>query len=363
MVTKGDWPLTPVIIVSYRTAEDVANCLTSLDVLQAEPNISVHVCENGGAAAWVDLCARLLRPDGPCVSAEDVSAPFQRYFKRIACLRLRRSGRLVLLGEAPENLGYAGGINTWLSPLTRLPGWRGCWILNPDTLVEARALTALETQARERNLGLVGSREMASSTDTRVQHRGLRWRRVFASTLAVGRNSPADVEPAPEEIEGQLDAVSGGSCYLTRSCAEALAPLDERYFLFSEDLDWGVRARRAGFKIGHAHGSVVVDVGGTSIGSRRSSDSESSPLATYLEFRNRLLFVRNHYPLWLPWTALMGWLHALRLLPRGSFSSAVRGHVAGLRGETGRPDWLVARHLKPEIDRSSQTPPTECGSS
>ncbi len=363
MVTHGDWPLTPVIIVSYCTAEDVANCLVSLDRLPAEPDFSVHVCENGGAEAWSDLCATLLRPGGPCVSAEDVSSPFQRYFKRIVCLRLRESGRLVLLGEAPENLGYAGGVNTWLSPLKELRGWDACWILNPDTLVDPEALRALADQARDRGLGAVGSRIMASRTSTHVLCRGLRWRRVLAGTLAVGQNSLADVEPIPEEIEAQLDAPSGASCYLTRPCVEALGPLDERYFLFFEDLDWGIRARRAGHRVGHAHRSVVVDVGGTSIGSSRSPDAESSPLAVYLEFRNRLLFVRNHYPLWLPWTALMGWLHALRLLRRGGFSSAFRGLVAGLRGETGRPDWLVARHNKPEIDRSRENPSSECPSS
>ena len=363
MVTNSDWPLTPIIIVSYRTAEDVSNCLMSLETLPAEPDFSVHVCENGGAAAWNDLCSKLLRPDGPCVPAEDVSGPFQRYFKRIACLRLRRSGRLVLLGEAPENLGYAGGVNTWLSPLTKLRGWRGCWILNPDSLVDSATLSALVAQATQRGLGAVGSRMMESRSSPRVQGRGLRWRRFLASTLNVGRNSLPDVEPDPDEIEAQLDAPSGASCYLTRPCAEALSPLDERYFLFFEDLDWGIRAKRAGYRVGHAHRSVVVDLGGTSTGSGRSSNSGSPPLVVYLGFRNRILFVRTHYRLWLPWTALMGCLHALRLLPLGGFGPAVRGMTAGLRGETGRPDWLVNRHHQPETDRSNHTPPSDGRSS
>ena len=137
---------------------------------------------------------------------------------------------------------------------------------------------------------------MASRTSTHVLCRGLRWRRVLAGTLAVGQNSLADVEPIPEEIEAQLDAPSGASCYLTRPCVEALGPLDERYFLFFEDLDWGIRARRAGHRVGHAHRSVVVDVGGTSIGSSRSPDAESSPLAVYLEFRNRTLVRAESLP-------------------------------------------------------------------
>lgn len=355
---NSEWPSTPVIIVSYRTADDVAGCLESLDALHAETDISVHICENGGAAAWDNLCATLLRPDGPCLPADDVSHPFGRCFNRIACFRLRRSGRVVLVGEARENLGYAGGINTWLSPLTKLPGWSGCWILNPDTLVAPDALTALAVQASNRDLGIVGSRMMAAPTDTRVVSRGLRWRRVVASTSAVGGNSLAADEPNPEAIEAELDAASGASCYLTRPCAEALVPLDEQYFLLFEDLDWGARARRAGYRIGHAHDSVVIDLGGTSIGSRRSTGSVGSPLSIYLEFRNRLLFVRTHYHRWLMWTTLMGCLHALRLLPRGGFGPAIRGLLAGLQGETGRPDWLVARHHVPGSFPSPQAPPS-----
>ena len=95
-----EWPSTPVIIVSYRTADDVAGCLETLDALHTETDISVHICENGGAGAWDNLCAALLRPGGPCQPADDLSFPFGTCFNRIACLRLRRSGSLVLVGEA-----------------------------------------------------------------------------------------------------------------------------------------------------------------------------------------------------------------------------------------------------------------------
>jgi hypothetical protein len=72
----------------------------------------------------------------------------------------------------------------------------------------------------------------------------------------------------------------------------------------------------------------------------------------YLEFRNRILFVRNRYPAWLPWTIVMQVVHVISLARPGSFarmSAAVRGLVAGVRGEIGRPD-RVLRH--PPGDRT-----------
>jgi N-acetylglucosaminyl-diphospho-decaprenol L-rhamnosyltransferase len=345
---------SPIIIVSYRTPGDVAACLSSLDALAGAAAASVHICENGGAAAWDALHAVLLNAGGPCVSGEQCPSPIPQAFVRVAGLRLRRSGRLVFIAEARENFGYSGGINAWLAPLMRLSEWTGCWILNPDTLVAPSALSALEQCARDRDLGVVGSRLMANGEERLVQCRGLRWRSILASVLAVGRNDAALVEPAPDAIEALLHSPSGASCYFTRPCIEAIFPLDERYFLFFEDLDWGVRARRAGFRIGHAHASVVVDQGGTSAGGGRSTGSVGSPLSIYLGFRNRLLFVEAHHRRWLWWTALMGCLHALRLSlrDRAAVQPAFHGLLAGLRGETGRPDRLVARHRLPDAPSS-----------
>jgi N-acetylglucosaminyl-diphospho-decaprenol L-rhamnosyltransferase len=347
------WAVTPVIIVSYRTPSDLAACLTSLDSMQAEPAFSVHICENGGAAAFDDLCQTLLRPDGPCTAAEDESFLFEGAFNRIRCLRLHKSNRPVLVGEASANLGYAGGINAWLSPLLRLADWGACWILNPDTVVAPDALSALAAHAANRKLGMVGSRVVATPAETRITNVGLRWRLIMASGYAVGRGSPASIEPDPAAVEAEIEAANGASCYITRPCAEALAPLDERYFLFFEDLDWGMHARRAGYRIGYAHGSVVIHSGGSSIGSP-SREKVGSPLAVYLEFRNSLLFVRTHHRGWFAWTVLMRCLHALRQLRGGRFTPAVRGLLAGLTGETGRPEDQLGRERAPRHQQSNQ---------
>lgn len=360
------WAATPVIIVSYRTPRDVAACLASLDAMEPEPESSVHICENGGAEAFDELCAALLQPEGPCAPTGDDGQAFEGSFNRVRCFRLTQSARRVLVGEASANLGYAGGINAWLLPLLRYEGWPGLWILNPDTVVAPDALRALAAHAGARKLGMVGGRIMASPTETRVINIGLRWRRLMGAGYAVGRGLQASVEPDPAVVEAQIQAASGASLYVTRPCAEALAPLDEKYFLYYEDIDWGIKARRAGFGIGYAPRSVVIHAGGSSIGSP-SGESVGSPFAIYLEFRNSLRFVRIHYPLWFPWTAVMRIAHALRLLPKGRFMPAIRGLAAGLRGETGRPQiqlererasrrrqpWLAARPIAVRIVKAA----------
>lgn len=206
-------------------------------------------------------------------------------------------------------------------------------------------LAALVGQASVRQLGMVGSRIMRAGTDQAVHMRGLSWRLVRASPVSVGRGAPPEVSPDVTTTEAELDAASGASVYISGACAEWLLPLDERYFLYFEDLDWGIRTQRAGFRIGHANDSVVIRRCGTSIGSPVRG-SMGSTLSICLEFRNRLLLVRTHYRRWLVRTFLMSHFYALRLLLKGGIRSAFQGIRAGLRGVVGRPDLMVDKHRK-----------------
>jgi GT2 family glycosyltransferase len=123
--------------------------------------------------------------------------------------------------------------------------------------------------------------------------------------------------------------------------------MDERYFLYFEDLDWGVRAKTLG-PIGYAHASIVPHKGGTTIGTSLSRRKQS-PLAVYLEFRNRIIFIRKHFPRWLLWTIALAFVYVARYLAEGSVQNtiaAVRGLSAGLLGQTGRPDDILKSHLR-----------------
>ena len=88
-------------------------------------------------------------------------------------------------------------------------------------------------------------------------------------------------------------------------------------------------------------------MGGTTIGSA-SPDRGASALATYLEFRNRITFVRLHYFGFLWRTIAMSLLHVFRLPPAAGLV-ALRGLGAGIRGETGRPERLLLAHDQREV--------------
>jgi len=339
----------PIVIVGYRNPRDVTECLEALRKSARDPAFDIYICENGGAAAFDALGSALTAPDSPCTADTSPELPPEAMgrFVRLRGLRLRGRPSRVLVAEAGENFGYAGAINAWIRVLLPSREWPGLWILNPDTQPEPRALAELVAWSTTRRLGMVGSRIMPTAESGVIQHRGLRWRKLHASTEAVGYHAPVDHEPDPDALEARLDAATGASLYITRACLDEIGLMDERYFLYFEDLDWGYRAKNAkAGGIGYAYRSVVPHHGGTTIGAV-SGKRERSQLSDYLEFRNRIHFVRVYHRAWLPWTVLMLLAWACRYGLAGApanMRAALQGLFKGLAGETGRPDRIVNAH-------------------
>jgi len=70
-----------------------------------------------------------------------------------------------------------------------------------------------------------------------------------------------------------------GACMLVRrSAVDEVGPLDERFFLFSEETDWCYRFRRAGWRVVFYPGAEAVHVGGAAHGGRMFREQVGSHL-------------------------------------------------------------------------------------
>jgi N-acetylglucosaminyl-diphospho-decaprenol L-rhamnosyltransferase len=329
----------PIVIVGFGNADDMVKCLTAIGQQRGCPKIGVFICENGGANAFGALIGALSSPDGPCagnVENVDLDAPI---FPRIRRLRLAAAGIPVFVGLARENLGFPGGVNSWIRLFLAEHGWNGVWILNPDTWPEPDALAELMAFAVQRGKGMVQSRIMFPDRSDIASSRGLKWHKLKASVTGVDIFAPVSPAPDPDDVERRVDSPTGVSFYVTRVCIDKIGLMDDSYWLYWEDFDWGVRAKAA-CGVGYAHNSIVPHIGGSSTGAVRKR-AQRSATAVYLGNRNKLHFVRQHYPNWFAWTVGVSFLRTGEYLLVGStrnFSAAVKGLVAGLRGERGRPE-------------------------
>jgi len=114
------------------------------------------------------------------------------------------------------------------------------------------------------------------------------WREV-ASLLGVQwRDHATSARP---DAERDVDWVCGSFLLMRRTCLEQVGPLDERFFIYDEDIDWCRRASAAGWAIRFWPGVSMVHVGAAARPFMKDK--------TFVHFRSHLSYIRKHHS-WVP---------------------------------------------------------------
>lgn len=203
----------------------------------------------------------------------------------------------------PRNIGFGAANNIGIRSALAV-GAEFVVLLNNDVGVFPGILEAMRAAARRRDVGLVGA--VVQEDNRRVYGGG----RIFWCRL----RTELAAEPVPAEA---LHYIHGACLGITRQCLADTGFLREDFFLYWEDADYGLRARRAGFRFAVVEQPVVSHAGSSSLG-------DDSPEKTYYLVRNALSFVRAHGSL--PVRLWARAIHPWRARLAGS-----RGKVAVLR--------------------------------
>ena len=174
-----------------------------------------------------------------------------------------------------ENLGLGAGWNRGMRESVTGPGW--FFILNADAWLSDGALERLVEFAESRpEAAVVGPR--MRYPDGRLQRsvRGFPtlWRlttEYFALRKLAPRSRLFNAFYAAEfdhETEREADFVMGAAMLVRREAVDQVGPLDEGYFLFSEEVDWCYRFKQAGWKVLFFPGAEVFHVLGAGHGGR-----------------------------------------------------------------------------------------------
>ena len=250
-----------IIIVNWNTRDDLGRCLESLQEARARLAMEVLVVDNGSR----DGSPRMVR-------------------RRFPWARLIATGR---------NLGFARGNNVGFAAATG----RFVLLLNPDTIVHDDALEQMVRYAQAHpRVGLLGP--MLLNSDGSLQPSCRRFPTVaalvFRNTLLgqwLPRNRFAQsylMEDWNHREPRGVDWLSG-ACLLARAeLVQQLGGLDERYFMYVEDMDWGLRAHRAGWEVVYLPSARVTHAVG------RSSDQRPAAMVK-AHHQSMYLYVRKHY--------------------------------------------------------------------
>ena len=235
-------PRVVAVILNWNSGEDTVACVEST-LAQDYAALDVWVVDNGSF-------------DG---ALESVGARFP-------------SVRLVQL---PQNLGYAGGNNRAID-LALDESADFVLLLNSDVRLGPSMVSLLVSHAGP-TVGAVGPTVYDFEPADRVQSTG----RIFDCRSARSENrtdrAQHDVRP--------VDAVSGCAMLMSASALRRVGRFDEDFFAYSEEVEWCIRARAAGFSILHVDPASVW---------HRSMSTVPGNLYFFLITRNNLWVIRKH---------------------------------------------------------------------
>ncbi len=265
-------PLLHVILVSYNTREMLRRCLESLEGDRGLVD-AVTVVDNA--------------------STDDSVAMVRVAFPRVQ------------VDANAENPGFAVAVNQALS---RHPDHH-VLLLNPDTEMHPGTLPRLvEALESHPDAGIVGPSESGpdgTSPALSAGHQPGLWRLFthFSGLSRLSRGRPCIeglylLRGVNDERTREVSWVSG-SCMLIRAeVAQRLGPLTERWFMYAEDLEYCLRATRAGYSIWHVPGATISHHVGASSRAVRATTNVAWVTSTKQFYQQEWRPRRHTYLVW-----------------------------------------------------------------
>lgn len=224
LATEGADPIPvdcAVLIVTYNSAAYVGDLLDSLPAAAGGLGLRTVVVDNGSTDGTVALVRG--RPEIQCI-------------------------------EAGANLGYAGGINL----ARRYAGPCACLlVLNPDLVLEAGAIAELVATLGDPAVGVAVPMilDWAGRLELTLRREPSLGRAIGDAIF--GHHLPHRPGWLSETVRDErayryphsVDWAGGAAAIISAACDAAVGPWDERFFLYSEEVDHAARVRAAGFRI------------------------------------------------------------------------------------------------------------------
>jgi GT2 family glycosyltransferase len=251
-----------IIVLNYNGRENTLDCLSSLQKLKKPNRVKVKI-------VLVDN------------NSSDNS---------VAVIKKKYSSVEVI--ENSKNLGFAEGNNIGLRWAYQ-KGYTYFLLLNNDTFVKDDLLSLLVAFAEKRENCLVSPKIYFASGYEFYKDRYSKGEQGKVIWYAGGKIDWQNVYSAHKGVDevdkGQFNKIketefATGCCvFLGRKILEQVGFFDSRYFLYWEDVDLSLRARKKGFKVFYYPKGVVWH-------KNAGSSASGSKLHDYYLTRNRLLF-------------------------------------------------------------------------
>lgn len=258
-------PLLSIVVVNWNTRELLRACLRAVFSTVKDMTFEVIVVDNASEDGSADMVEKEF-PDA-------------------------------ILIRSKENLGFTRGYNLGL----RRAKGDFLMIVNSDLeLLAGSAAGMIEFLRKHPDVGMVGPKLI--SPDGTVQINGQRFPTFLREVLGLTRlyrhrfiRRWHDMNLAQLRndftVDAEVDALAGACMMLPRAVVDEVGLLDERFFMYYEDVDWCLRVKQAGWKVYYLGDIGVIHV------ASQSAIVYGLPKANAVLFASQYLYWRKHHGL------------------------------------------------------------------
>lgn len=244
-----NYPKVSIIILNWRSPLETIKCLKNLEKV-FYPNFEIIVVDNGSK----DKSAQILKK-------------YLKNYKKPA-----------FFIQNKENLGYGEGNNIAIRQALKDKA-SYLLVLNNDTLVNPDFLNKMiEFAKRDKKIGILSPKIRVIEEKDKIWYAGgkINW------WLSKGENITDSKTTKPMKT----DFATGCAMLIKKEVFEKIGLLSPDYFLYYEDTDFSLRAKKAGFKVYYLPKSQIF---------HKKTDLDSPTLVYYWN-RNRFLFMKKFAP-------------------------------------------------------------------
>jgi N-acetylglucosaminyl-diphospho-decaprenol L-rhamnosyltransferase len=225
-----------IIIVSWNVRDYLAACLDSIQTNKGDLAVEVIVVDSHSGDDTVEM--------------------------------VRARYPWVKLLPQTSNIGFTRGNNIGLKAAQS----RHLFLLNPDTEIVGETLTQMVKYLDDNpTVGVVGPHTLNPDGTTQSTRRRFptpitalfesTWLQGIAPRRVLDRFYARDI--GDTDI-ADVDWVQGSALMMRRKAYIHIGGLDEKYIMFSEELDWCKRARKAGWRVVYLGSATIIHHGGKS---------------------------------------------------------------------------------------------------
>lgn len=224
-------PLVHIIVVNWNGGQVTLDCLESLRTV-SYPRHVVLLVDNGSTDGVVQA--------------------------------VRKTLPSVVIIENGSNLRFAGGNNVGIGHAMQA-GADAVLLLNNDTTVAPDFLTHLVSRLRESPaVGALSPKIYYHDSPTRLWYAGGELS-FWSGTMR--HTGIREVDSGQYDLPHPTEFATGCCMLVRRDAVEKAGMLDEAYYMYTEDVDWSMRIRKAGFTIyyepaSHIWHKLSVSAGG-----------------------------------------------------------------------------------------------------